>query len=79
MIEGDCMINENIISDEQVVKRAKAAVKLELEKKRAMDAPIAVYDRKTQKIYMENSDGTKTEVAERKGKGRYSERIRKKA
>lgn len=78
-LKGDFMINRNIISDEQVVKRAKAAVKLELEKKKAMDVPIAVYDRKTQKIYMENSDGTKIVVAERKGKGRYSERIRKKA
>lgn len=67
------------ISDAQVVKRAKAAVKIELEKKKAMDTPIAVYDRKTQTIYQQNSDGTKTVVAKRIRKGRYSERVREKA
>lgn len=77
--EGDFMKDRLYISDEQVVKRAQAAVKLELDKKRAMDVPIAVYDRQTQKIYMENSDGTKVVVAENVGKERYSERIRKKA
>ena len=53
------------ISDEQVVKRANAAVKIELEKMRAMDVPIAVYDRKTQTIYEEDSNGSRKEVGKR--------------
>lgn len=67
------------ISDEQVVKRANAAVKIELEKKKAMDVPIAVYDRKTQTIYEEDSDGSRKEVGKRLRRGRYSERIAKEA
>ncbi len=71
------MKREDYISDEQVVKRANAAVKIELEKKKAMDIPITIYDRKTQKIYQVNSDGTKIEVGKRIRKGRYSERVSK--
>ena len=41
------------LSDADVVKRANAAVKIELEKNKAMDVPIALYDRKTQKIYQQ--------------------------
>ena len=67
------------LSDADVVKRANAAVKIELEKNKAMDVPIALYDRKTQKIYQQKSDGTKIVVADRIRKGRYSERIREKA
>lgn len=67
------------ISDEQVVKRANAAVKIELEKKKAMDVPIAVYDRKTQTIYEEDSNGSRKEVGKRLRRGRYSERIAKEA
>jgi len=73
------MKNTDYISDAQVVKRANAAVKIELEKKKAMDIPVAVYDRKTQTIYQQNSDGTRIVVAERIRKGRYSERIKKQA
>ena len=73
------MNNTNYISYSQVVKRANAAVKIELEKKKAMDVPIALYDRKTQTIYQQNSDGTITVVAQRIRKGRYSERVGKKA
>ena len=76
---GAKMKREEYISDEQVVKRASAAVKIELEKKKAMDIPATVYDRKTQKIYQINSDGSKVEVGQRIRKGRYSERISKKA
>lgn len=67
------------ISDEQVVKRANAAVKIELEKKKAMDVPIAVYDRKTQTIYEEDSNGSRKEVGKRLRRGRYSEQIAKEA
>lgn len=72
------MKREEYISDEQVVKRVNAAVKIELEKKKAMDIPAAVYDRKTQKIYQINSDGSKAELGQRIRKGRYSEQISKK-
>ncbi len=73
------MKREEYISDEMVVKRANAAVKIELEKKRALDIPIVVYDRQTQKIYHENNDGTRVEISKRMRKGRYSERIAEKA
>ena len=73
------MEREEYISDEQVVKRAKAAVKFELEKKKVMNIPATIYDSKTQKIYQINSDGSKFEIGPRIRKGRYSERISKKA
>lgn len=72
------MQNREYISDAQVVKRAKAAVKIELEKKKAMDIPVALYDRKTGEIYEENSDGSRKVVGKRLREGRYSERIEKK-
>lgn len=65
------------ISDEQVVKRVNTAVRLELEKKKAMDIPVVIYDRKTQKIFQENSDGSRVEISERLRRGRYSERVKK--
>lgn len=71
-------MDKNYITDEQVVKRANIAVKLEIEKKKAMDIPIALYDSETQSIYQENSDGTREVVAKRLREGRYSERISKK-
>ncbi len=64
----------NHLSDEEVVKRAKAAVRIELEKNREKGIPSAVYDRKTGKIYQINSDGTRVEVGKRILKGSYSER-----
>lgn len=73
------MKDNEYISDAQVVKRANAAVKIELEKKKAMGVPIAVYDRETQTVYQQNSDGTISSVMKRIRKGRYSERVEKKA
>ncbi len=73
------MKREEYISDEAVVKRANAAVKIELEKKKVLDIPVVVYDGETQTIYHENSDGTRVEIGKRMRKGRYSERIAKKA
>lgn len=70
------MKREDYISDEAVVKRANEAVRIELEKKKAMDIPIVIYDRDTQIIYQENSDGTRIEMSRRMRKGRYSERLR---
>lgn len=71
------MKSQKYISDESVVKRAKAAVRLELEKKAVMELPVAVFDRKTQTIYYKNSDGSTIETRKRLRKGRYSERIAK--
>lgn len=71
------MKREQYISDEAVVKRANAAVRLQIEKQKAMDIPIILYDRETQIIYQESSDGTRKEVGKRLRKGRYSERIAK--
>lgn len=73
------MKRTDYISDDLVVKRANAAVQIELDKKKAMDIPIAVYDPGTKKMYEKNSDGTLVEVGERLRKGRYSERVTKKA
>lgn len=67
------------ITDEQVVKRANAAVELEIKRLKVLDAPVIVYDRKKQVIVKRNSDGTETEVGKRLRKGRYSERIAKKS
>lgn len=73
------MKREEYISDEMVVKRVNEAVRIELEKKRALDVPIVTYDRETQTIYQENSDGSRVEVGRRMRRGRYSERVAKKA
>jgi len=75
--EGHGMKREEYISDETVIKRAKAAVKIELEKNKALGIPAVLYDRESQIIYRENDDGTKIEVGRRIRKGRYSERVSK--
>lgn len=67
------------ITDQQVVKRVQAAIRIELEKKKALDRPAVVYDRQTKKIYHMNSDGSRTEIDNRLSEGRYSEQIEKKA
>ena len=68
------MDNEHRITDEQVVKRANVAVRLALEKKRATDAPIVVYDRNAKTICLLKPDGTREVIATRRTAGRYSER-----
>lgn len=69
------MKREDYISDEMVIKRANAAVRIELEKNKALGIPAVIYDRESQIIYRENDDGTRIEVGRRMRKGRYSERI----
>ena len=73
------MKREDYISDETVIKRANEAVRIELEKNKALGIPVVIYDRESQIIYRENDDGTRTEVGRRMRKERYSERISKKA
>lgn len=70
-------MRSDYITDEKVVKLANTAVELEIEKLKAIDAPVIVYDRKKQVVIRRNSDGTETEVGKRLRKGRYSERIAK--
>ena len=70
-------MNPDYITDEQVVKRANAAVGLEIEKLKVMGAPVIIYDRKKQVVVRRNNDGTETEVGKRLRKGNYSERIEK--
>ncbi len=62
------------IPDEVVVRRAREAVALELQKKKAMDAPAIVYDRTTKKIYRINSDGTRVAVDDGSIGVNYSDR-----
>ena len=73
------MRREDYISDEMVVKRVNAAVRIELEKNKALGIPAVIYDRESQIIYRENEDGTRTEVGKRMRKGRYGERVSKEA
>ena len=68
-------INTLRVTDADVVKRVKNAVRIEIEKRKTMNLPIAVYDAKTGKIYAENSDGSKREIGSRITRGGYSEHI----
>ena len=52
------MKREEYISDEAVMKRVNEAVRIELEKKKAMDVPIIVYDKETQICYHAACGGT---------------------
>lgn len=71
------MKREEYITDETVIKRANAAVRIELEKNRALGIPTVIYDRESQIIYRENEDGTRMEVGKRMRKERYGERVSK--
>ena len=71
------MKREEYISDETVIKRANEAVRIELEKNKALGIPAVIYDRERQVIYLENEDGTRTDVGKRMRKGRYGERVSK--
>lgn len=55
------MRREDYISDAEVVKRANAAVRLELEKLKALDIPAVICDGKSKKLYYLYSDGSRTE------------------
>lgn len=71
------MKRSEYISDSQVVQRVNSAVKLAIEKKKAMGVPVVVYDRATGNVCHLQEDGTKVVVSQRKARGRYSERIAK--
>lgn len=66
----------DLIPDDSIlVKKARLAVKLELQKKRALGQPIVKFNPKTKEIYMENTDGTITPMGSAAEQGRYSERL----
>lgn len=46
-------------ADREMTKRFKLAVKQEIEKKKALGVPIAKYDVKNGKAYLEYADGKK--------------------
>lgn len=73
-----CTDRKRIANDNEA-ELARFAVKQELQKKRKLNQPIATYDIKTQKVYLEKSDGTRELVGERLRKGRLSERRKQKA
>jgi hypothetical protein len=60
------------ITDEQVVKRVKKAVEIAIEKNKALDNPIVIYDNNTGLIYNEYPDGTQKIIGERLRKENYS-------
>ena len=61
------------VSDEVILRRANDAVRLALEKHKAMDVPSVVYDRREQVIYKINADGTRIPLGKRSREGRYGE------
>ena len=65
-----------IPSDGIVVRNARLAVSMDLQRKRAMGLPIARFNKKTGQVYLENADGTITEMGCAMERGRYSERHR---
>ncbi len=56
-------MSSDYITDEQVVKRANAAVGLEIEKLKAMGAPVIIYDRKKQVVVRRNRDRGRETIA----------------
>lgn len=70
------MERNKYITDKQVVRRAKAAVRLAIEKKKVTGAPIVSYDCKSNKIYKINEDGSKTVLGDGIGRGFFSEQGR---
>ena len=69
-------MDRNNPSDDDVVRLAREAVRIEVEKKRAMKLPVIVYDHADQKIYEVYADGTRKAVGSRLTRGHYSERTR---
>ena len=70
------MDRHEYITDEEVVKRAKAAVRLAIGKKKGLGAPIGAYGGETEEGYQVNDDGSRTVLGKGIGRGRYSERCR---
>ena len=52
------------ISDEELTERFKKAIQIDNEIKKAIGAPIAGYDKKTKRAYLEYPDGRREYVGE---------------
>lgn len=61
------------MEDRETNRRVSKAIQLDIEKRKIMDKPIAVYDKNTGKIYAVHNDG-KREVMGHIERKRYSER-----
>lgn len=71
-------MKHDIPSDRILVEHAKFAVSSELKRKEKLNLPVAKFDAKSGQIYMHNSDGSITVLAQGMKRGRYSERCREK-
>jgi hypothetical protein len=71
------MSKKNVLTDEQVVGRFQAAVKLAIEKQKAMGIDIARYDPENECIYVIKPDGTKEILKHNVKRVRYSEQAEK--
>lgn len=69
-------MNKNVPADNIVVRNTRLAVDRELKKKRALNQPIAKFDAKTGKAFMEHSAGSITIVGDAMKEGRYCGRRR---
>ena len=67
------MFDETTLTDEEVVGRVKAAVKLAIEKQEAMGIEIVRYDPDDCVLYVLNPDGTRKIVKENVKKVKYSD------
>ncbi len=61
------------ITDADVVKRVQTAVRIDIERKKALNAPVAVFDPETGNVYAEYSDGTRILMGSKIKRGSYSE------
>ncbi len=52
------------VSDEELTERFKEAIRIDNEIKKAKGAPIAGYDRKTKRAYLEYPDGRREYAGE---------------
>ncbi len=61
------------LTDDQVVKRVNAAVRLELEKLKELGIDPVLYDRETRTIYKQHQDGSRTIIHQREGSTIFNE------
>ena len=70
---GSAMMNKRELTDEETVARVQTAVKLAIEKQKAMGIDIVKYDPKSQCLYTVDSAGNRTIIQENVKRVRYSE------
>jgi hypothetical protein len=58
------LLENGVITEEdaEMDKRAKEAISVAIKKRKVLAKPVAVYDKKTQKAYLEYADGKRKEV-----------------